>query len=1857
MSESNGGKNIATGHTPTCLFDEFTMFANSLNESDILELYDNTKCKFFNRDNERATLLAHFPLNGSVNDITGQYKVTNPSSEHPLFTSVNSKLNKSAFLNSTINDKINTNLSIEDISNYSVSFWINVKSKPASWTHVMGSGIDSFLNGFFICIEALSDQYLTYRCNVDGKSVSYSIPDNGYINKWCHVVIFRNKDYVYVNGTKIQCIFKSNSETIVSNAAPYISINTFSAKHSSNVLLNDLRFYNGEILENEINSLYKCNVIDYDFNDEIDKDGVIRDRTEYCNNSYPVTNPAKQIKFGNSRGLVSDEFGNTYLHLNDSSMLSTITLNIWVNIDKEFWPQTDGRSIIDCTDASGYWIGVYPDSLKVGVHDGVSYKVVTINRTSISNGWNNISFTCGNMVLKVFINGIVVGQIALGSEYIFYTITKNILLTNNEFTQKYGLNGIVGELQIYASALAEYEIKELFISKKARYEYNNLGLNLLAHFPFDRDTTDITNQCNLLNRIQEHPPLQELANSKLNKSLSLSNTNRIRTDLSMKRYNRFTISFWLYWSDSIIDRLNFISSGDIAYDYVNGPTVYTRKAEKGLGFRNNVGTATYVSITNNIFPSNKWYNIVWVYDNNTVYIYVDKVLVLTEIMPSDTGHTDKAAFPGIVIGGNNTGAYLNDLRFYSGCATQNDVIDIYNTEILHYDCNDYIFDNQSVIDKSLFKNHSIPIQSGKAPYIMDGGAVNDRYWSFNGTTHGIELPVTCKVKNAISMSCWFKLNSLGKRQDILECFDGLGTGMFVDIDNKVAFCSINSPEFIILKSTSTVAAGIWYNLICTFDGNTTNIYINGILDSTNATIIGNIPYNSQNFIIGNYKFSNRYLDGCLDDIRMYASAIDLATVKSIYNEKITRHVEPYIEQNELICHFPLNGDIYDYTGNSEILSQSVIEYSHDSNIGRSLVCDGATKYGLSFRNNLIQQCINNKKFSVSIRVKLSNVDTTIYHLFGYGSGAANSLFHIVLYSGKLQLSYYGGNYDIEAEPQPNIWYLITITVNGDVHTVYLNGVKVKDIIITTVPTLGNTGFIGNYSNTSHKLNGMLNDIRVYNYTLDESEVRDLYLCKIGKYSFAHPVRPTINFVNKFISEETDSFKMDYNPIENTYKVTAKKDMSTITYGYYCTIGTYKTLVNQSIIISFTLVSYKLSDSFIPIGCSGFGLLTNELPECNKRYSRTIKHTTEWNHSLSLFYSPSTQTSNIKAGDYWIIKDPQIEVNEYSSPYTENTDPYVVEYVIDSSGYNNHLTAPMSRFPYYVNDSVTGDGCYKFDSTILSNLQAINYLPITDKYSVSLWCKVNKVIGTTNPIISLATPAPHYYLLVIRASDMSTVSILCASKAHTTTLTIPFDVSKWFHIVATLDINNNLDVYINCEKVASIPISGTITNYNLQLCLGDLRDNRGLCFNGLIDDVNIYSNIIDDVEIRRLYRTRAEITSTEEFVFSAINQKQNLIQYINDDLWENNGKDSISSSSNYVYGTWFSANGWTDNRSRAIIRDGGCLLSKVIGTNGTNWGALRLFPKEGMFKTNRKYLFLYDASGFTTVSSLFILSNSTGWPDKSQGINYKLPIKLNGLQTAMSTGQHNTYNTYGGILDLTGYDIYDTGTDGLIYRCDAELGIVVSHGNCVAPGSEVFLSNFRLYDITEEYDRYNGMLDVTMMGLYKPSIDSKGILSAHEFNETGKPIRYIRNWLNGNTLNGGSHWVEIAAYANGTNIALKKPVSSNNGTISQSLLDTITDGNTLIHFNGMGTKKEYVQVDLGGIVDIDYITMWHYYGDVRKYHDNILEVSIDGINWEVLFDSNIDGEYNETADGKTIYCRPGCVSMSPSTIFANNFIEG
>ena len=115
------------------------------------------------------------------------------------------------------------------------------------------------------------------------------------------------------------------------------------------------------------------------------------------------------------------------------------------------------------------------------------------------------------------------------------------------------------------------------------------------------------------------------------------------------------------------------------------------------------------------------------------------------------------------------------------------------------------------------------------------------------------------------------------------------------------------------------------------------------------------------------------------------------------------------------------------------------------------------------------------------------------------------------------------------------------------------------------------------------------------------------------------------------------------------------------------------------------------------------------------------------------------------------------------------------------------------------------------------------------------------------------------------------------------------------------------------------------------------------------------------------------------------------------------------------------------------------------------------------------------------------------------------------------------------------------------------------------------------------------------------------------------------------------------------------VTSSHSSYTGSL-SYITDNNlTTGSYFGIYKQSEpaYVQLELLEVTELSSIKTFHYYGDSRTYYKTKTEVSENGVDWTVVFDSDVDGTYQESSVGHETLSSPINVKFIRDYLHASN----
>jgi hypothetical protein len=158
--------------------------------------------------------------------------------------------------------------------------------------------------------------------------------------------------------------------------------------------------------------------------------------------------------------------------------------------------------------------------------------------------------------------------------------------------------------------------------------------------------------------------------------------------------------------------------------------------------------------------------------------------------------------------------------------------------------------------------------------------------------------------------------------------------------------------------------------------------------------------------------------------------------------------------------------------------------------------------------------------------------------------------------------------------------------------------------------------------------------------------------------------------------------------------------------------------------------------------------------------------------------------------------------------------------------------------------------------------------ITQQITVSAWIKVNAFDKKWQAIVTKGDSAWRLQ----RNSDSNTLEFACSGLVVPGTkwgdihCTVDVNDGQWHHAVGTYD-GSQICLYVDGKLDVSSTASGTININSQPVYIGVNSERPNRFWNGLIDDVRLYSYALTADEVAALYEdslaASAEKTGTEE----------------------------------------------------------------------------------------------------------------------------------------------------------------------------------------------------------------------------------------------------------------------------------------------------------------------------------------------------------------------------------------------------------
>jgi hypothetical protein len=372
--------------------------------------------------------------------------------------------------------------------------------------------------------------------------------------------------------------------------------------------------------------------------------------------------------------------------------------------------------------------------------------------------------------------------------------------------------------------------------------------------------------------------------------------------------------------------------------------------------------------------------------------------------------------------------------------------------------------------------------------------------SFNGTSDKVSGP-SITVGASMTISAWIKKTSSTGQKSF---FSNRGGGnVYFGLSGSQVFLYDNagSPASIV-SGSGAVQFGQWQHVVATSNGSTITFYVNGVqvYQTSQAR-----SASTGTFGIGwDPNIASEYWNGSIDEVRLYSRALTAAEVAGLYSQGAAQMRAA--GKLGLVGYWPFDegsGTVAgDMSGNQNngTLSGSTLPAWAPGKYGKALSFDGSTSY-IPISRTVADD------FTLSAWIKTTQNAAGCGGQWYCGQGIIDgevggvvSDFGMSVYNGKLAFGV--GASDITVFSNANVntgqWVLVTATrvKSTGAMKIYVNGVLdntgTGGLQSLNAPTTLYIGADANINPSASFLNGLIDDVRIYNRALSDTEVLGLY---------------------------------------------------------------------------------------------------------------------------------------------------------------------------------------------------------------------------------------------------------------------------------------------------------------------------------------------------------------------------------------------------------------------------------------------------------------------------------------------------------------------------------------------------------------------------------------------------------------------------------------------------------------------------------------------------------------------------------------------------------------------------------------------
>ncbi|MFV1884384.1 MAG: LamG-like jellyroll fold domain-containing protein [Balneola sp.] len=1138
------------------------------------------------------TLVAYYPFSGSAADSSGfgnDGEVFGATLTKDRFGNENS-----AYEFDGIDDLINfgNDSSLNITGELTLSVWAKGAGPKEAVTALIGKTSFSIESGggmapYGIALDEGSRLFTFIR---NSEQVTGLLKDDliTNINEWIHYAsVFRPGEYLklYKNGELIDSLVSEVPDSIGVEASRQLVAGARTNSSNPNLVyyfdgaLDDIRVYSKALSDSAVQELYlekgwpetKYVIPDtlvayYPFS------GSAADSSGFGNDGEVFGAKLTKDRFGNENSAYEFDGIDDYIRIPDADHL-TPTGNEW-SVSVWFKVTYPGDRFIlykgSSTNNREYASGVRVDSLgsfQINENGSATNRDGVVTTSSLKeNVWNHLVGVWDSSSIKIYLNNKL--EAIDSTDLKISNFDSDLFIgTYGGAISQYAFNGAIDDLRIYNYAISDSAVQELYMEKGWPETKYVIPDTLVAYYPFSGSAADSSGFGNDGEVFGAKLTKDRFGNE--NSAYGFDGINdfiNLGNDESLNLETGFTFSVWAKGSSSENSIAGLISKANGGYPYIfgidDGDRVLIRaSSEEGVNFPEVIYTQSKDVIYD-------WHHYAGVYkpseylkifkDGVQVAVLEDSVLSKTYVNNEDTwigarrNHTDiwrKYHFKGA----------LDDIRIFNYAVSDSVISDFYlekgwpetkyfipDTLVAYYPF------NGNTADSSGFGNDG---EVFGATLVRDRFGNENSAYEFDGQWDYISLPHTEEFNVPYkTINFWFKrsgskidMNSRGTHGEGLafKAFDTsinreFGIELFgaeAPFDLSFSVGSITEQKNIGARIDSAIYANTWYQVTAVIDTSSIALYLDGtMVDSTEYSV--SLFTNSAPVVLGkasSQSMQERYLEGMMDDIRIYNYVLSDSAIQALYSENGWPETE-YVIPDTLVAYYPFSGSAADSSGfgnDGEVFGAKLTK-DRFGNENSAYEFDGIDDYiRIPDADHLTP---TGNEWSVSVWFKVTYPGDRFILYKGsstnnreYASGVrVDSL-------GSFQINENGSatNRDgvvTTSSLKENVWnHLVGVWDSSSIKIYLNNKLEAIDSTDLKISNFDSDLFIGTYGGaiSQYAFNGAIDDLRIYNSSLDSSYIASIY--KLKGWPETMDTTLTSNEIRPDIPEEFKLYQNYPNP--------------------------------------------------------------------------------------------------------------------------------------------------------------------------------------------------------------------------------------------------------------------------------------------------------------------------------------------------------------------------------------------------------------------------------------------------------------------------------------------------------------------------------------------------------------------------------------------------------------------------------------------------------------------------------------------------------------------------------------------------------